>query len=615
MEQLKQIQAVIFTLGLHQNKDAVNKLMVFCTDANHGNLVYAERIFNDTEDRSLVIYNLLIKAFVKANRQRKAIHFFSKLRENGLSPDNFTYPFVLKAIGCLHEVSVGENVHGYVIKTGLDYDTYVCNSLMDMYAEFGYVGISKNLFDEIPDRDVVSWNIMISGLVRCKRFGDAVAVFRRMEQERNLKPDEATYVSTLSACIGLKDLELGKYIHNFVNKELKFSIRVGNALLDMYSKCGNLELARKLFDQMPEKNVICWTSMVSGYANSGMLDEARELFDRSPIKDVILWTAMINGYVQFNRFDEAVSIFRQMQLKRIKPDRFTLVSLLTGCAQMGALEQGKWIHKIIEENNIGIDAIVGTALIEMYSKCGFVEKSVEIFNGLKDKDTASWTSIICGLAMNGEPEKALCLFSEMEMTGAKPDDITFIGLLTACSHGGLVDKGRNYFHSMKTIYQIEPKLEHYGCLIDLFGRAGRLSEAKELIEMIPNKTYEIRLQLYGSLLSACRIYGNVEMGEQVAKQLIAIGSSDSSIHTLLANMYASVEKWEDFTKVRGTMKALNVKKFPGCSSIEVNGIVHEFLVGDSNHSDITEIYFMLDRIFNPLLGSHVNEMDREMSCL
>ena len=553
--------------------------MVFCTDPSLGNLDYAEKVFHFIQEPSLFVYNVMIKAFAKKVSFRRVLLLFDHLRVVGLWPDNFTYPFVLKAIGCLGEVQGGRKVHGFVLKTGLEFDIYVCNSLIDMYAQLGEVVFFTKLFEEMPERDSVSWNVMISAYVRCSRFVDAVGVFRRMRVESNEKPDEATVVSTLSACTALKNLELGKEIHDYVRNNLDFTVRISNALLDMYAKCGFLSVARKLFDEMPMKNVICWTSMVAGYINYGKLDEARELFERSPVRDVVLWTAMINGYVQYNQFDEAMILFQEMQNRRIRADKFTMVALLTGCAQMGALEQGKWIHDYIDEHEIKIDAIVGTALIEMYAKCGCIEESLEIFEGMRDKDTATFTSIICGLAMNGKTNKALELFSEMERVGVNPDDITFIGVLSACSHAGLVEEGRQFFHSMTETYEIEPKSQHYGCLIDLFGRAGLLDEAEELIEKIPNDNNVIVVPLYGALLSACRIHGNVELGERVARRLADIESSDSSVHMLLANLYASADKWEDMTKVRRNMKDLGVKKVPGCSSIEINGVVREFLVG------------------------------------
>ncbi|KAG5143280.1 hypothetical protein JHK82_018975 [Glycine max] len=442
---------------------------------------------------------------------------------------------------------------------------------MDMYAELGLVEGFTQVFEEMPDRDAVSWNIMISGYVRCKRFEEAVDVYRRMWTESNEKPNEATVVSTLSACAVLRNLELGKEIHDYIASELDLTTIMGNALLDMYCKCGHVSVAREIFDAMTVKNVNCWTSMVTGYVICGQLDQARNLFERSPSRDIVLWTAMINGYVQFNRFEETIALFGEMQIRGVKPDKFIVVTLLTGCAQSGALEQGKWIHNYIDENRIKVDAVVGTALIEMYAKCGCIEKSFEIFNGLKEKDTTSWTSIICGLAMNGKPSEALELFKAMQTCGLKPDDITFVAVLSACSHAGLVEEGRKLFHSMSSMYHIEPNLEHYGCFIDLLGRAGLLQEAEELVKKLPAQNNEIIVPLYGALLSACRTYGNIDMGERLATALAKVKSSDSSLHTLLASIYASADRWEDVRKVRNKMKDLGIKKVPGYSAIEVDG--------------------------------------------
>ncbi|KAI3445561.1 hypothetical protein Pfo_002226 [Paulownia fortunei] len=564
MPSLKQIQAQLYTHGLHQNIDVLHKLMVFATDAN---LTHADKLFARIERPTLFIYNVMIKAHAKSGSCRKALFLFDELRVRGLWPDNYTYPFVFKAVGGLRVVLEGEKIHGFALKSGVLYDCYVCNSALDMYGELGCVESLGKMFDEMPLRDLISWNVFISGFVKSNRFEDAVGVYRRMRREASVQPDEATVVSTLSACTALKSLDLGHEIHEYVSTQLGFTMIIGNALLDMYAKCGYLDIARGIFDAMLEKNVICWTSMVSAYVNSGRLDDARALFERSPVRDLVLWTTMINGYVQFNKVDEAITLFRYMQMDRVKPDKYTLVALLTGCAQLGALEQGEWIHAYLEENGITIDAVVGTALIEMYAKCGCLEKSLHIFYQLNQKDTASWTSIICALAMNGNTSRALQLFSEMIQVGIRPDDITFIGVLSACSHGGLVEEGRRYFDSMTKVYQIEPKLEHYGCLIDLLGRAGLLDEAEDIITKIPNQDNKIIVPLYGALLSACRNYESVDMGERIAKRLVDIESSDSSSHALLANIYAAASRWEDVTKVRKKMTTLGPKKLPGCSAI------------------------------------------------
>ncbi|KAK6775575.1 hypothetical protein RDI58_026576 [Solanum bulbocastanum] len=575
---LKQIHAQVIILNFHKHIGILHKLLAFTTH-DDTDFNYAKKIFSCCENRTLFMYNVMIKGYVKTGQFKKPLFLFDELRIHGLFPDNFTYPFVFKAIGELKMVKGGEKIHGYVLKSGVLFDNYVGNSVLDMYGLFGYVESLNKVFDEMPNRDSVAWNILISGFVRCGRFQHAVVVYKKMRQESGVKPDEATVVSTLSACTALKSLELGREIHGYVVEELEFSLIIGNALVDMYCKCGCLMVAREIFDDMPMKNVICWTSMVSGYVNSGQLDEARKLFEMSPVRDLVLWTTMINGYVQFNCVDDAMDLFRSMQMQGIKPDKYTLVVLLTGCAQLGALQQGEWIHDYMKENRITVTAVVGTALIEMYAKCGCIEKSMEIFDELEEKDTASWTSIICALAMSGNTRKALELFSEMEQAGFRPDDITYIGVLSACSHGGLVEEGRKYFHAMSRIHAIQPKLEHYGCLIDLLGRAGLLSEAEGMISQIPNRDNDIIVPIYGALLSACRIYGNVDVGERVAELLMEIESYDSSTHTLLANTYASAGRWEDVSKARGTMRDLGVKKSPGCSSIDINGNVHEFIVG------------------------------------
>ncbi|CAH9086401.1 unnamed protein product [Cuscuta europaea] len=574
MAQLEQIQALLFALGIHQHVDTLHKLMAFSADPLRGNLRHAQRIFDRIEQPTLFIYNVMIKAHTKSGHFRNALYLFDELRWLRMSPDNFTYPFVFKSICGMRDVLDGERVHGFVLKSGIGIDCYVCNSLMDMYGELGCMECVKKLFDEMPSRDSVSWNVLIAGYVRCSRFQEAVRIYRMMLREGSITPEEATVVSTLSACTALKKLDLGEEIHQYVSKELGHTIKIDNSLVDMYCKCGRLTVARKVFDDMPTRNVMSWTSMVSGYASFGLLEESRFLFEKSPIKDVVLWTAMINGYVQSNLFEEAMSVFQAMQKKNMKPDKYTLVSLLKGCAQAGALDQGGQIYNYMTHNGITIDAVVGTALMEMYAKCGSLNKSLEIFQELLigEKDATSWTSIICALAMNGHAKKALELFLQMEQSGIIPDSVTFIGVLAACSHGGLVKEGRQYFDSMIRKYGLEPKLEHYGCLIDLLARAGLLNEAEEIIKKFiqkNNKDKKIVVTLYSSLLSACRIHGDVDMGERIVEILVGIESGDSSTHTLLANMYASADRWEDVSKVRKNMKALHVKKLPGCSSVEV----------------------------------------------
>ncbi|CAN6456217.1 unnamed protein product [Victoria cruziana] len=587
LKELKQIHCQVFRTGLHRSQIAVSRLVTFCAVSKPQNLHYAELLASTVDSPWLFLFNVMIRAYVNVGSFGKALKMYAELWGGGLVPDNFTYPLVLKAIGGLRAVEDGKKAHATITKTGFLLDPFVRSALVGMYAEMGKLIFGVQVFDEMPEKDVVSWNVLISSYVKAGRPSDARDAFERMEEER-VRPDEATLVSTLSASVSLGDLDLGKRIHSYVCRRMDSSVVLDNALMDMYCKCGNILSARFIFDRINDKNMISWTTMISGCVNHGRLDDARQLFDECLERDVILWTAMINGYAQFSRFNEALDLFRQMQVLRIKPDKFTVVTILTVSAHLGALEQGEWLHKYIEENEIKTDAFVGTALLDMYAKCGCINKSLEIFWKIKQKDAAAWTAMICGLAVNGRTDKALQFFEDMRRMALKPDNITFIGILSACSHGGLVEEGQRYFNLMKNEYGFQPQVEHYGCVVDLLGRAGLLAKAEQLIEKIPDASG--CLPLWGSLLSACRIHGHAEMGERIMKRFNQSASSNAGIHTLLSNIYAAANRWEDVNKVRRTMKDTSTAKVPGCSSIEVSGMVHEFLVGDTLHPQIEEIY-------------------------
>jgi pentatricopeptide repeat protein len=438
---------------------------------------------------------------------------------------------------------------------------------MEMYTMLGRADFARRVFDEMPQRFLVLWNMMMRCYIRCGRFTAAVALAEEMERS-GVTPDRVTLVTAVTACSRAGDLSLGRRIRSYMDGVFGFSLPVANALLDMYTKNGYLEEAVKMFEQMPERNIISWTILVSGYAVAGQLDKARVLFYQCTEKDLILWTAMINACVQHGSFEEALTLFRDMQLQRVEPDKFTVVTLLTCCANIGALDQGEWVHQYAEGRNMKIDAVLGTALIEMYSKCGHVDKSLQIFGRMQGRDAAAWTAIICGLATNGQASKALELFEEMQRSKTKPDGITFIGVLSACCHGGLVDEGRRHFQAMKEVYHIEPRIEHYSCLVNLLGHAGLLYEAEKLISDMPvnNDT----MPLFGALLTACKACGNVEMSERLTKRIAKEDCSQNpDVNVLMSNVYATASRWDEAIRVRSKMTHPAVKKTAGCSMIEV----------------------------------------------
>lgn len=375
---------------------------------------------------------------------------------------------------------------------------------------------------------------------------------------------------------------------------------VRTGLLDVYARCGDVVSAQKLFDSMPERSLVSLTAMLACYAKHGYLESARQLFDEMPERDVVCWNVMIDGYTQHGDPNQSLLLFRKMLKAKLSPNDVTLLPVLSACGQLGALELGRWVHSYLVNNRFPITVQLATALIDMYSKCGSLEDARLVFNNITHKDAVAWNSMIVGYAMHGFSQKALDLFNKMCEIGLHPTDITFIGVLNACAHAGLVSEGRAFFNSMKSSYNINPKIEHYGCMVNLLARAGHLQEAYDLVK---NMNINPDPVLYGTLLGACKIHGNLSLGEEIAEFLVKNNLANSGTYILLSNIYASSGNWDGVAKVRAMMKASGIEKEPGCSSIEVRNKVHEFLAGDLRHPKSKEIYTMLEEI-NGWLKAH-----------
>lgn len=370
-----------------------------------------------------------------------------------------------------------------------------------------------------------------------------------------------------------------------------------NTMVDGYLKCGDVEAAKELFECMPDKNIGSWNAMISGFAKCGMIEEARKLFNEMDKRDEISWSAIIDGYIKGGYYKEALEVFNEMQREDIRPRKFILSSVLAACANVGALDQGRWIHTYVKRNSMRMDAVLGTALVDLYAKCGRLDMAWEVFEKMIEKEVYTWNAMIGGLAMHGRAEDAIGLFSKMQREKLKPNEITFVGVLNACAHSGMVDEGLAILDSMKNVYGIEPEMEHYGCVVDLLGRAGLLKEAEELISSMP---MEPNAAVLGALMGACRIHGHVELGERVGKVLLELEPKNSGRYALLSNIYAKAGRWDDVEKVRRLMKERGIKTTAGSSMIDVGGIVHRFKMADSSHPQKKEIYLMLDRIFERL---------------
>ncbi|XP_026458503.1 pentatricopeptide repeat-containing protein At5g66520-like [Papaver somniferum] len=465
------------------------------------------------------------------------------------------------------------------------------------------------------------FNTVIRGLARSVRSGavsSSVTLLRRMG-ECDLSPNSFTYTFLFQCCAKFVGFDLGSQFHGGVIKRcFPFDVCVCNSMIQFYSVCGKLDDAKEVFDEctqrdivtwnslisgyvrnreilealgvfekMPERNEVSWNSLIGGLVGAGYLDEARRLFDGMMKRNVVSWAVMISGYCQNSYLREALALFREMQSLDLKPNFAVLVSVLSACAQLGAFDHGSWVHSYIKKNGIKMDSILSAALIDMYAKCGNISLAMQVFDSSEEKNISTYTAAISGLAYNGYNEESIRIFEKMKSARITPDRISYLAVLCSCSHMGSVKKGFHYFNSMVEVHGIIPELDHYTCMVDLLGRAGLLEEAERFINTMPITPDNV---IWGALLSACRTHSNVEMGQRVGNCLIESDPGHDGRYVLLSNIYAVSSKGECVEEIQRTMRKRRVKRVPGYSSIEVDGIVHEFVAGDKSHDKTGEIY-------------------------
>ncbi|XP_022722393.1 pentatricopeptide repeat-containing protein At5g66520-like [Durio zibethinus] len=485
--------------------------------------------------------------------------------------------------------------HGQFIKLGLSADNDAMGRLIKFCAvsENGDFDYALHMFDILPQPDAFIYNILLRGYLQRQEPSRCILLYLQMLHD-SVFPNKFTFPSLIRACSIDNAVEEGTQIHALVFK-LGFAADgfCLNNLIHMYVNFRALENARRVFDKMPRRNVVSWTTLISGYAQLGLVDGAFEIFELMPDRNSVSWNVMIAAYVQSNRFHEAFALFNRMKAEKVMLDKFVAASMLSACTGLGALKQGKWIHGYIQNSGIELDAKLATTIIDMYCKCGCLEKAYETFKGLTSKGISSWNCMIGGFGMHGKGEAAIALFKEMEKEGVTPDNITFVNILSACAHSRLVEEGRYYFLYMNEVHGIEHRMEHYGCMIDLLGRAGLLDEAKKLIDEMPMSP---DVSVLGALFGACRIHGNIELGDQIGKRVIELEPENSGRYVLLGNLYATAGRWEDVGNVRRMMNDRGVKKVPGFSVIELEGVVNEFIAGGRAHPETKEIYAKVDEM-------------------
>ncbi|KAJ1271631.1 hypothetical protein BS78_06G142000 [Paspalum vaginatum] len=516
-------------------------------------------------------FNALISSLTIAGYPSAAFHAFARLASGGSSlapaalvrPDGYTLPAALKACVRLGGIGEGRQAHAVAEKAGFLGRLPVRNALVTLYGACGECGDARRAFDEMAERDVVSWTALLSAFVRGGRFAEALGVFSEMD----VVPNEATLSTVLVACGRLGVVRAGRAVHGwYVKRERELSLTVGNAVLDMYVKCEKLDLARWVFDSF----------------------QAR---------DIVSWTAMISGLVQCKRPQEALEVFNAMQTSGVKPDKVLLSTVLSACASLGSLESGRWVHEYVERKGIEWDAHVGTSVVDMYAKCGCLDIAVSIFHKMPFKNVSSWNAMINGFALHGHGRQAVECFDSMIASAFPPNEVTFITALGACCHSGLVQEGRRLFELMKQSYKLSPWEEHYGCMVDLLGRAGLIQEACDVIKSMPMRP---SVFTWGALLNACQAHGLVDLSHRILMHVHELESSGSGVYVLLSNVYAVNHRWADVRKVRGLMSEKEMHKEPGSSVIEVNGQTSEFLAGQKNHLNIDEIWDVLSMLMKQI---------------
>ncbi|KAH9551807.1 hypothetical protein CY35_09G032400 [Sphagnum magellanicum] len=462
----------------------------------------------NTVPLSIFSWNVRLAKYVKGGQPHKTMELFQQMQDEGMIPDKFTFVRVLNACARVRALEEGRQIHSQIIQSGCESDVYVANSLIDMYANCGSIEDSWRVFNGLPKRDVVIWNAMIFGLTKCAQAHKALALSEQMRREQ-VNPDTVTFMGLLNACASVEALEEGRDVEQqIVQYGCESDVFVCNSLVDMYAKCGSIEDARRVFNRMHSR-------------------------------DTVAWSTMILGYMKYGEGHKALELFKQMQWDEVQPDPITFTGVLNACASIVALEEGRRVHEQIIKHGYESVVFVANGLIHMYAKCGSIEDAEKVFNKMSTRDVVSWTAMLHGFAMHGHDKEALEHYELMCEEGVEINSITIVCLLSACSHAGLVDEGLHFFHSMGLVFGITATVEHYACVVDLLGRAGHLQEADDLINTM---SCEPNVAVWKALLGACRIHGNVEMGEQIAKHVLELEPRNASGYVLLSNIYAAADK-------------------------------------------------------------------------
>ncbi|KAJ7534651.1 hypothetical protein O6H91_13G104200 [Diphasiastrum complanatum] len=520
----KRVHALIVLRGLDSNIFLGNTLVNMY--AKSGRVLDARQAFDSMPKHNVFSWTAIISAYANHGQGEEAINLFQQMQQAGITPNKVGFVVVLKACTRIPSLQQGKKFHLDIIKNGFETDVIVGSTLVDMYAKCGSIEDARRVFNNMHERDVVSWNAMIAGYAQQCLGKEALNLYEQMKQD-GVQPTIVTYVVLLKACASIAALEEGKQIHSDIIKSgFESDVIVGSILVDMYAKCGRIENACRVFNNMHEQDVVSWTAIISGYAQQGLGQEALDLY-------------------------------KQMKHEGVQSDIVTYLVLLKACASIPALEQGKQLHLDIINSGFELDVSLGSTLVDMYAKCGRLEDARQVFNNMHERDVVSWNAMIAGYAQQGLGKEALTLLKQMQKEGRKPDVVTYVSVLSACSHSGLVDKGRHLFDSMCKDHGVIPTIDHYICMVDLLGRAGCLADAEDFISTMPIQPNAV---VWMTLLGAARNHGHLEIGRRAFDHVVKLEPENAAPYVLLSNIYAAVGKRDEVAKTRKEMNDAGERK-------------------------------------------------------
>ncbi|KAI5672748.1 hypothetical protein M9H77_13112 [Catharanthus roseus] len=630
--------------------------------------------FSNLNLSNVSFFNSSIRQAVNQGHHLKALLLFRQMKQNGLEPNNFTFPFVAKACANLSNARHSLFVHAHTIKSPYNSDVYVRTALIDMYVKCDQLDYALALFEEMPKRDVTAWNAIIVGFMEVGYFDRVAYLFNRMKFD-GVRPDSVSVMWLTQLTSSVKDVMLLSSVHGLgIKTGLEFNVSVANTWIAAYAKCGNPAAAEMVFDgiDLCYLTVVSWNSMISGcaYAGEGCkameiyqrmlvsgfspdlgtilnllgsfvkpealyqgklihchgihlgcnsdisvlntliymysrcaeISSSRSVFDSMMDRTCVSWTAMIAGYAERGDLDKAIALFHEMEVVGEKPDLVTVMHVISACGLVGALEMGRWIDEYALSRGFKSDATICNTLLDMYAKCGSIIDAEQLFSTMSERTVVSWTTMIAGYALNGKSREALNYFKLMLKSGLKPNRITFLSVLQACVHAGLLEEGQECFDTMTKVYKINASLDHYSCMADLLGRRGKVKEALHYVQNMP---VEPDAGIWAALLCACKNHRNVDIGEYAAYRLFQVEPHAAAPYVEMANIYASAGRWEGVALVRTKMKSNQVSKYPGESIIQVNGKSYTFRVEDRSHPE----GFLIFKLLNILALHFKDEFD------